>query len=67
VIDLAHNLNMQVVAEGIENEQTMDLLKDMGCDYGQGYFIARPMPAEKIPTFLQSINGEPLTEPELDG
>ncbi len=44
VIDLAHNLDMRVVAEGIEDRLTLDMLNEMGCDFGQGYYIARPMP-----------------------
>jgi len=49
VIDLAHNLDLQVVAEGIENQQSLDMLVNMGCDYGQGYYIARPMPLDELP------------------
>ncbi len=55
VIDLAHNLNMQVVAEGIENQATLDLLVDMGCDTGQGYFISRPLPLEGAKAFLNGF------------
>lgn len=44
-IALAHNLGMSVVAEGIETAQQLALLKSYGCDYGQGYFFARPLPA----------------------
>jgi len=43
VIDLAHAFDMQVVAEGVENQETLNLLGDMGCDYAQGFHIARPM------------------------
>jgi len=43
IIELAHSLNMQVAAEGIENNQALDLLRKMGCDQAQGYFIGRPM------------------------
>lgn len=42
-IDLGHNLNMKVVAEGVENQASWDLLNSMGCDVGQGYFMAKPM------------------------
>ncbi len=52
VIDLAHNLDLQVVAEGIENQQSLDMLIGMGCDYGQGYYIARPMPLGDLPPWV---------------
>jgi diguanylate cyclase (GGDEF)-like protein len=44
-IDLAHNLGLQVVAEGLEDEQAWPLLKALSCDQAQGYWIAKPMPA----------------------
>ena len=47
-IDLAHNLDLDVVAEGIEAQGMQDLLTDMGCDFGQGYHIARPMPDDAL-------------------
>ncbi len=47
-IDLAHNLGLSVVAEGIENEKTWKLLAGLACDEAQGYFIARPMPADEF-------------------
>lgn len=43
-IDLAHNLGVSVVAEGVESAKAWKLLQALGCDEGQGYFIARPMP-----------------------
>ncbi len=51
-IDLAHALEMEVTAEGVENGPTLALLRTMGCDLIQGYFIARPMPLEDLRTFL---------------
>jgi diguanylate cyclase len=47
-IELGHALGMRVVAEGIEDEDTLDLLRDLKCDVAQGYFIGVPEPAEKI-------------------
>jgi EAL domain-containing protein (putative c-di-GMP-specific phosphodiesterase class I) len=44
IIDLGHNLNMEVLAEGIESIEVLDRLADMGCQYGQGFYIARPLP-----------------------
>lgn len=48
IIVMAHKLDMQVVAEGIETEQQFRLLKAAGCDYGQGYFFSRPVSAEEF-------------------
>jgi len=47
-IDLAHNLGLQVVAEGVETEAHWTQLKQLGCEYGQGYFISRPTPPEAL-------------------
>lgn len=47
-IELGHNLGLKVVAEGIENKGVWDILKAMGCDYGQGYFMSKPMPAASL-------------------
>jgi diguanylate cyclase (GGDEF)-like protein/PAS domain S-box-containing protein len=42
IIDLAHNLGMDVVAEGVETAEDLEILKDLGCEYAQGYWIAKP-------------------------
>lgn len=47
-IELGHNLGLKVVAEGIENKNVWNILNDMGCDYGQGYYMSKPMPASKL-------------------
>ncbi len=47
-IDLAHNLGLTVVAEGVENAVIYHSLKQLGCDEAQGYFISRPMPASEF-------------------
>jgi EAL domain-containing protein (putative c-di-GMP-specific phosphodiesterase class I) len=46
--DLAHNLGLQTVAEGIETEEVRVLVRDLGCDHGQGFLMARPIPPEEI-------------------
>jgi diguanylate cyclase (GGDEF)-like protein len=51
-IELAHNLNMNVVAEGVEEQPAMDLLKKLGCDTIQGFLISKPMSAEKFERFF---------------
>ncbi|WP_455198965.1 putative bifunctional diguanylate cyclase/phosphodiesterase [Kaarinaea lacus] len=55
-IDLAHNLGLHVVAEGVEDQAALDLLKKMDCDTMQGYLTTKPLPAEKIPVFLSSYD-----------
>lgn len=47
-IQLAHNLGLKVVAEGVEDLQTFNTLRSMGCDLQQGFFISKPIPAESI-------------------
>ncbi len=46
ILALARSLGLEVVAEGIETEQQLRILRDMGCVYGQGYFFGRPKPAD---------------------
>ena len=53
IIRMAHELGMQVVAEGVETPTQRDLLAAAGCDYGQGYLFARPMPAEVLDGWLR--------------
>ena len=52
VIELAHNLGLTVVAEGVEDLATLAALADSGCDLIQGYVLARPMPAAQLPGWL---------------
>ncbi len=48
MIDLGHNLGMAVIAEGVENQATLECLAGMGCDFAQGYHLARPAPAGDV-------------------
>ena len=54
IIDLAHNLDLSVVAEGVEDERTMNLLIEYGCDSAQGYHFSRPLPAEEVQPWLET-------------
>lgn len=54
IVELARWMNLSVVAEGVETREQLDRLRDIGCDYVQGYFFAKPMPAVKFETFLAS-------------
>jgi diguanylate cyclase (GGDEF)-like protein len=60
-INLGHDMGLRVVAEGIEDVETLDLLRDLGCDLAQGYFISRPTPASRL-TFKATDTKE-LTGP----
>ncbi len=51
-IDLAHNLGLTVVAEGVETNSTLSCLQKLGCDIVQGYYISRPVPIEQLNAFL---------------
>lgn len=55
-IDMCHNLGYRVVAEGVEDEETTELLREMGCDMIQGYVLARPQPLADL--VLQLRSGE---------
>jgi diguanylate cyclase (GGDEF)-like protein/PAS domain S-box-containing protein len=52
IVVMAHKLGMKVIAEGVETAQQRDILAAAGCDYGQGYLFARPMPAAQFDEFL---------------
>jgi EAL domain-containing protein (putative c-di-GMP-specific phosphodiesterase class I) len=52
VVSLAHSLGLRLVAEGIDDLGTVQALAAMGCDVGQGFFFARPMPAGQLLTWL---------------
>jgi EAL domain-containing protein (putative c-di-GMP-specific phosphodiesterase class I) len=53
VIDLAHTLGMETVAEGVESEWQAKELRRMGCDMGQGYYFSEPLPVESVLGFLK--------------
>lgn len=52
IISLAKNLRLGVIAEGIETESQLALLKNLGCDYGQGYLMSKPLPKEVMENLL---------------
>ncbi|MBA2352102.1 MAG: EAL domain-containing protein [Burkholderiales bacterium] len=53
-IELGHNLGLKVVAEGVEDEDTLKLLKSLSCDTAQGYFLSRPMSAVDVESWLST-------------
>jgi len=57
IINLAHAFNMRVVAEGVEDYISLKTLKELGCDYIQGYFLAKPMPHKEFVQWLLDFDG----------
>ena len=55
-LGLANQLDMEVVAEGVEDQEDWDFLHQTGCHLAQGYFIARPMPASDLPGWMKTWN-----------
>jgi diguanylate cyclase (GGDEF)-like protein/PAS domain S-box-containing protein len=53
-IDLGHNLRIKVVAEGVEDETTWKMLSLLGCDYAQGWFISKALPADELEAWLRT-------------
>ena len=52
VIEIAEMLGVPVIAEGVETEEQLIALKEMGCDIAQGYYFSKPVPAEEFEVFL---------------
>jgi diguanylate cyclase (GGDEF)-like protein len=57
VVELGHNLGLTVVAEGVEDEETLDALTLAGCDVVQGYHTGRPMPVDALSSWLDTVAG----------
>jgi EAL domain-containing protein (putative c-di-GMP-specific phosphodiesterase class I) len=55
IIDLGHNLSLQVTAEGVETQETKDLLVQFECDEAQGYYYSHPIPAYEIFHLFQKV------------
>ena len=57
IVELAQRLGLSVVAEGVEDDETLLILRDMRCDFAQGYGIARPLPAERLADAAEEVQG----------
>ena len=61
IIQMAHSLDLEVVAEGVESEQQLEFLREQGCDYVQGHLFGDPMTAEGVlQRLLEDASGEYL-------
>jgi EAL domain-containing protein (putative c-di-GMP-specific phosphodiesterase class I) len=66
-IDLAHNLGLAVVAEGVEDEATFEQLRMLGCDMAQGYWLSRPLADREIPAWMRDSRWTSAIVPEPKG
>jgi EAL domain-containing protein (putative c-di-GMP-specific phosphodiesterase class I) len=57
MIDTAHLFGLRVVAEGVEDQASLELLRQMGCDYAQGYFFTPPLPAPEFEQWVKNWPG----------
>jgi diguanylate cyclase (GGDEF)-like protein/PAS domain S-box-containing protein len=62
VVSLARSLDLKVVAEGVETEGQLAMLKGAGCHFGQGYLFAKPMTSSRVPWFLRQAQEKALTQ-----
>jgi diguanylate cyclase (GGDEF)-like protein len=58
IISLAHSLRLRVVAEGVENSQQLEFLRELGCDQYQGYYCSPPVPAEQFVALIKRLRSE---------
>ncbi|MEM8618591.1 MAG: bifunctional diguanylate cyclase/phosphodiesterase [Actinomycetota bacterium] len=65
-IDLGHNLGLEVVAEGVENNEVLDQLRAFGCDVAQGYCISRPLSARRFIAWLNTTSHPSRVQDPLD-
>ncbi len=63
-IDLGHNLELELIAEGVERQAEYEVLRDLGCDYLQGYLFSRPLPVDQLDHWLETRRS---AEPALPG
>jgi EAL domain-containing protein (putative c-di-GMP-specific phosphodiesterase class I) len=64
IVELAHNLGLRVVAEGVEDRDTLLKLRSLGCDIVQGYYLGRPQPAGQNHLLLASLIPAPRDSAE---
>ena len=65
IVTLAQQLGLRVVAEGVETDEELEVLRRLGCDFVQGYLFSRPMPVEQCDQFLRSSSKWPKNRAPL--
>jgi diguanylate cyclase (GGDEF)-like protein len=64
-IDLGHNLGLKVVAEGVEDQSSWNILRSLGCDDAQGYFMSKPLSPELLAAWIRANEGNFAAEPDV--
>lgn len=59
IIDLGHNLGLKIIAEGVEDVRTWNMLSEKGCDFAQGFLMGKPMPADEFDRWLAQWRMQP--------
>ncbi|HJZ27146.1 MAG TPA: EAL domain-containing protein, partial [Streptosporangiaceae bacterium] len=59
VVQVGRELGLRIIAEGVEQPRQLSALREMGCDYGQGFLIARPMAAAGVEALIRTSGGAP--------
>jgi EAL domain-containing protein (putative c-di-GMP-specific phosphodiesterase class I) len=62
IVQLARNLGLEPLAEGIETEEQRRFLLAHGCDLGQGFYFSRPVPADEVPALYEASRADGLAE-----
>jgi diguanylate cyclase (GGDEF)-like protein len=58
IINIAHQFGLAVVAEGVEDQASLDMLRELGCDVGQGYYFSKPLPLEEFENWVRDWNAQ---------
>jgi len=58
IVGLSHKLGINVVAEGVENRETFDFLRNIGCDFAQGYYMCKPIPSVELEELIYKTDGQ---------
>jgi EAL domain-containing protein (putative c-di-GMP-specific phosphodiesterase class I) len=57
IIHIAHQFGLRVVAEGVEDRESLDMLRELGCDFAQGYYISKPLPRDEFESLVRGWGG----------
>ncbi len=65
IISMGETLRLETIAEGIEKPEHVAMLRSLGCEMGQGYLFARPLPAKEMTEFLRDADASKIILPDI--